>query len=125
MVESLSFGYGPRISPNQYGIPNWQISGEGHTPQLLSDKVILTPPYPGNRRGALWSDKNTTQSEWTADFGFRATGIDHAGGNIQVWYTKEKSEIGIASVYTVGKFDGMVILIDQSGGQVRFRIRRE
>ncbi|MCJ1362540.1 hypothetical protein MMC16_001644 [Acarospora aff. strigata] len=118
VLESLSFGHGSNISPNKFGIPGWHISGEGHTPQLLSDKVILTPPYPGSRRGAIWADNEVSHPEWTADFEFRAGGTERGGGNLQIWYTKEgQAHVGTSSIYTVGKFDGLVLVVDTYGGR--------
>lgn len=52
---------------------------------------------------------------------FRATGPERGGGNLHVWYTKDgQSDIGTSSVYTVKKFDGLVLVIDMYGGRVRF-----
>ncbi|KAI7029907.1 hypothetical protein KC352_g47624, partial [Hortaea werneckii] len=51
LVDQLSFGHTSPLSPNGRALPNWHLSGENHQPQLLSDKVILTPPVPGNARG--------------------------------------------------------------------------
>ncbi|MCJ1248023.1 hypothetical protein MMC30_005238 [Trapelia coarctata] len=119
IIDGASFGHNQPISPNKVAIPGWHISGaDGYTPQILSDKVILTPPYPGNRRGALWTDGGVNKPEWSADFQFRATGPEHGGGNLQVWYTKEgRAEIGTSSIYTVNKFQGLVLVIDMYGGR--------
>ncbi|KAL9129019.1 MAG: hypothetical protein Q9217_002421 [Psora testacea] len=103
LVESSSFGQGGKISPNRYAIPNWHVSGDGQIPQLLTDKLILTPPYPGNAR---------------AELEFRASGPDRGSGNLQIWYTKDGREsVGTSSLYSVGKFDGIVLIIDQYGGK--------
>ena len=60
-----------------------------------------------------------SQREWVADFEFRVTGPEHGGGNLQLWYTKEgRPGIGTSSVYTVEKFEGLVLVIDMYGGQV-------
>ena len=119
LIEGSSFGYGDKLSPNTYELPGWHIFGEGHVPELLSDKVVLTPPYPGNLRGALWSRTVISQSDWTAELEFRASGPDRGSGNLQVWYAKDGEKgVGAASLYTVGKFDGMVLVIDQYGGKV-------
>ncbi|MCJ1286333.1 hypothetical protein MMC26_005678 [Xylographa opegraphella] len=84
----------------------------------MTDKIILTPPYPGNKRGSLWTDVKVSQREWIADFEFRVTGPEHGGGNLQLWYTKEgRPGIGTSSVYTVEKFEGLVLVIDMYGGQ--------
>ncbi|MCJ1383024.1 hypothetical protein MMC17_006137 [Xylographa soralifera] len=84
----------------------------------MTDKIILTPPYPGNKRGSLWTDVKVSQREWVADFEFRVTGPEHGGGNLQLWYTKEgRPGIGTSSVYTVEKFEGLVLVIDMYGGQ--------
>ncbi|KAL8775393.1 MAG: hypothetical protein Q9209_000401 [Squamulea sp. 1 TL-2023] len=119
IIESSSFGQGDRISPNRFGIPHWHISGDGQTsPQLLSDKIVLTPPYPGNRRGAVWAETSVTHSEWTADLEFRATGGDRGGGNLQIWYTKEgRPQAETPSIYTVGAFDGLALVVDMYGGK--------
>ncbi|KAL8927439.1 MAG: hypothetical protein Q9208_002244 [Pyrenodesmia sp. 3 TL-2023] len=119
IVESSSFGQGDRISPNKFGIPHWHISGDGQSiPQLLTDKVVLTPPYPGNRRGAIWAETSLAQSEWTVDFEFRATGPDRGGGNLQLWYLKEgRPQVETPSIYTIGAFDGLALVIDMYGGK--------
>ncbi|KZF21495.1 putative lectin family integral membrane protein [Xylona heveae TC161] len=118
LVEGLSFGYGPSISRDQRTIEGWQISGDGDPPQILSDRIVLTPPYPGNRRGALWAVNKEPHTEWTVDFEFRATGPDRGNGNLQLWYTQEGlSEIGTSSIYTVGKFDGLALVLDPYGGK--------
>ena len=100
LIESSSFGYGDRVSPNGYEIPGWHVSGEGHVPELLSDKVILTPSYPGNVRGALWADAKVSESDWVADLEFRASGPDRGSGNLQIWYAKDgHAAIGTSSLY--------------------------
>ncbi len=117
LIESLSFGHQDKLSGNGRTIPGWQISGEGHTPPLLSDRVILTPPAPGRLRGALWTEASINYPEWQLDFEFRASGPERGGGNLQVWFTKEHlPDSGLASVYTVGPFDGLVLVLDQYGG---------
>ncbi|KAG8531573.1 uncharacterized protein KY384_003203 [Bacidia gigantensis] len=125
ILESSSFGQTDRISPNGVDIPGWHISGEGQVPQLLSDKIVLTPPYPGNIRGAAWSGARVEQSDWMAELDFRASGPARGSGNLQVWFTKDgRAGIDTASLYTVGNFDGMVISIDQYGGKVRSQLPR-
>jgi mannose-binding lectin 1 len=58
--------------------------------------------------------------EWTVDFEFRANGEERASGNLQLWYVKDgASTVGTASIYTVGKFDGLAIVIDTHSGVVR------
>ncbi|KAL8986057.1 MAG: hypothetical protein Q9205_000400 [Flavoplaca limonia] len=119
IIESSSFGHGDRISSNRFGIPHWHISADGPTPpQLLSDKIVLTPPYPGNRRGAVWAETSVPQSEWTADLEFRATGGDRGGGNLQIWYTKEgRPRAETPSIYTTAAFDGLALVVDMYGGR--------
>lgn len=63
---------------------------------------------------------------------FRATGPERAGGNLQMWYVKDgQNVVGTSSIYTVGRFDGLVLVVDQYAGSVRLfndsehRIRRE
>lgn len=121
IVPDASFGLEDRISPNGLGIPHWHVSGQGQVPQILSDKVILTPLYPGNTRGALWSETAVSQRTWLAELEFRASGPDGGSGNLQVWFTKGGREgVAASSVYTVERFDGFVLTIDQYGGRVRF-----
>ncbi|KAJ5952775.1 Concanavalin A-like lectin/glucanase subgroup [Penicillium vulpinum] len=118
IIESSSFGTGQTISPHRDSIPGWVIGGEGHEPSVLSDKLILTPPYPGNTRGSAWAQSPVSQSEWSAELQFRASGPERAGGILQLWYTKEgQSSIGTSSIYTVGRFDGFALVIDTHGGR--------
>ncbi|KAF3385551.1 Protein EMP47 [Penicillium rolfsii] len=118
VIESASFGYGKTISPNRDSIPGWNIGGEGHEPSLLSDKLILTPPYPGNTRGSAWGQSPVIQQEWTAEFQFRASGPERAGGILQLWYTKDgQARVGTSSIYTVGQFDGFALVVDTHGGR--------
>lgn len=118
LVESSSFGQNDQISSKNDAVSGWHTLGEGQTPQLLSDKIILTPPYPGNQRGALWAEAMVSQSEWVAELEFRATGPERGGGNLQLWYAKDgRMNIGTSSIYTVGNFDGMVLVIDPYGGK--------
>ncbi|KAL8681565.1 MAG: hypothetical protein Q9186_002305 [Xanthomendoza sp. 1 TL-2023] len=86
--------------------------------QQLSDKIVLTPPYPGNRRGAVWAETSVAQSEWSAEFEFRATGPERGGGNLQIWYTKEgRPQAETPSIYTTGAFEGLALVIDMYGGK--------
>lgn len=58
------------------------------------------------------------------DFQFRASGPERGGGNLQIWYTKDgRSNIDLASIYTVGKFDGLSLVVDTYGGRVIFSRR--
>jgi mannose-binding lectin 1 len=118
VIESASFGYGKTISPSRDSIPGWNIGGDGHEPTLLSDKLILTPPYPGNTRGFAWAQSPVSQQEWSAEFQFRASGPERAGGILQLWYTKDgQARVGTSSIYTVGQFDGFALVIDTHGGR--------
>ncbi|PLN81225.1 putative lectin family integral membrane protein [Aspergillus taichungensis] len=118
VIESSSFGYGQTLSPDRNSIPGWQLGGEGHAPQILSDKFVLTPPYPGNTRGFAWAQTPITQPEWTAEFQFRASGQERGGGNLQLWYAKDgQQKIGSSSIYTVGPFDGFALVVDTHGGR--------
>ncbi|KAG9205067.1 hypothetical protein G6514_009526 [Epicoccum nigrum] len=128
VIENLSFGHkgdGAFISPDLRHIPNFEIQGvEDYHPQLLSDRVILTPPYPGSKRGALWANSPMHHSgDWTAELDFRATGMERGGGNLQLWYIKEShAHDKPNSLYTTPKFDGLVLVVDQyegHGGSVR------
>lgn len=118
VIDALSFGQKTPISPNGRAIPGWHLSGENHIPQLLSDRIILTPPSPASARGALWADKSVVQPEWSAEVEFRASGQERGTGNLQVWFVKDgRDAIGQSSVYTIGKFDGFALVIDQYSGR--------
>lgn len=97
-------------------IPNFDISGTTQ-PQLLSNKIILTPVAPGNQRSAIWADKKLEHTEWIADLDFRATGPERGGGNLNIWLTSRGPvDVSSHSVYTVGRFDGLVLVVDTYGG---------
>ena len=122
IVDNLSFGHKDTLSPNGRALPGWSVTSSNHHVQILSDRVILTPPVPGNARGALWSDKPINTETWSAELQFRASGQDSGSGNLQFWFAKDKNQINIDSVYTVGQFDGFALVIDQyagSGGKIR------
>ena len=117
-IDSLSFGHNGPISPNGRAIPNWHLSGEGHTPQILSDRIVLTPPAPGGTRGALWTESSITQQYWTAELAFRASGQERGSGNLQMWFAKDgRAAVGANSVYTVNRFEGLALVVDQHGGR--------
>lgn len=110
----------PRISPNLRAIPNWHLLGT-QPPEILSTKLVLTPPAPGQQRGAVWAEKPLLYNLWTADIDFRATGPERAGGNLQIWYTAQGQEqVGTSSIYTVGRFDGLALVVDQYAGSVGY-----
>jgi len=121
VIDNLSFGHkeGQSISPNLRGIPHFNAKGDGWDIEILSDRVMLTPPYPGNKRGALWSEDPLHHSgDWTAELHFRASGMERGGGNLQLWYTKESQKNDQpASLYTAPKFDGLVLVVDQYAGR--------
>lgn len=116
IVDSLSFGHTDPISPNGRTIPTWTIltTPDAYDPAILSDRVILTPPAPGNKRGGLTTQHTLTYPEWTLDVEFRASGPERGSGNMQVWITKEQPPA--ASVYTAEAFEGLLVEIDQYGG---------
>ncbi|TVY32969.1 Protein ERGIC-53-like [Lachnellula subtilissima] len=119
----LSFGQEEKISPNLRAVPNFHIIGNPKPPEILSNKLVLTPPVPGNQRGAIWAEKPLMHSSWSVDVDFRATGPERGGGNFMVYLAKNgREDIGTASIYTVGRFDGLALVVDQyagSGGSIR------
>lgn len=127
IIDNLSFGHkdGVYISPDLRAIPHFDVLGiDDYKPQILSDRVILTPPYPGSKRGALWAmDPMKHVGDWTVELDFRATGMERGGGNLQLWYTKQsQAHDKPNSLYTAPKFDGLVLVVDQyegHGGSVR------
>lgn len=118
LVTDLSFGYGVRIS--QEGtptIPNFSLQGNPNPPELLSNKLILTPPAPGNQRGAVWSDNTLKNPNWILDVEFRANGPERGGGNLNIWVVRDGvHDVGSASIYTAGRFEGLALVIDGHGG---------
>ncbi|CBX95924.1 hypothetical protein LEMA_P030760.1 [Plenodomus lingam JN3] len=127
IIENLSFGHkdGAYISSDLMTVPNFVIQGSGdYVPQVLSDRILLTPPYPGNMRGSIWAQQPLHHSgDWTAEIDFRATGMERGAGNLQIWYVKDsQAHETPTSLYTAHKFDGLVLVIDQyegHGGSVR------
>ncbi|OAA38391.1 Legume-like lectin [Metarhizium rileyi] len=117
LVNELSFGQSGRLNAENGKIPHFTIAGQPQQPEILSNKIILTPMDPGNQRSSIWSDSPLTRSTWVADVDFRASGPDRAGGNLNIWFARRgKEEVGTNSVYTAGKFDGLVLVIDSHGG---------
>jgi mannose-binding lectin 1 len=124
LINELSFGYGSRIAPEgTYKVPNFALQGRPNIPEVLSNKLILTPPAPGNQRGAIWADKNVDHKSWIADVEFRVNGPERGAGNMNIWLVKDGAHtVGSESLYTVGKFEGLLLVVDQyggSGGMVR------
>ena len=117
--EDLSFGaHGSVWTDDHRSVTGFNLGGEaGHVPELLSDRIIMTPPWPGSKRASMWADHPEPNEEWIVQLTFRATGPDHASGNMNIWYVHNKEEVGTASIYTVGKFDGLAVIIDQYGGK--------
>jgi lectin, mannose-binding 1 len=122
-LENFSFGHkGGSISPSSFTIPGFSLLGVEYMPQLLSDKVVMTPPFGGNKRGALWTENKNTLSDWKANFRFRVAVTDQGSGSLQLWYAADgKDKVGTASVSSVSRFDGLAILIDTVNGKQKIR----
>jgi mannose-binding lectin 1 len=119
LISELSFGHAGRISPpeSRGQIPNFAVQGNPNTPEVLSNRIILTPLAPGNQRGAVWGQQPLLRTQWIADVDFRANGPDRGRGNLNIWLVRNgPATIGAGSIYTVGKFDGLALVIDTSGG---------
>ncbi|KAI1261209.1 concanavalin A-like lectin/glucanase [Xylariaceae sp. FL1019] len=118
LVSELSFGHTGRINDRgQATVPSFSIQGTPDVPEVLSNKVILTPPHPGNTRGAAWGDNTNQYRTWAADVDFRVSGPERGSGNLNIWLARRgNDEIGQSSIYTVGKFDGLALVIDNHGG---------
>lgn len=117
IIEDLTFGaHGAIWSKDHRHITGWKISGKDYTPELHSDRVILTPPWPANKRGSIWAEHAETNKEWEVEFEFRATGPETGSGNLQFWYVRSPShDVGYSSIYTVGKWEGVAIVATQYG----------
>ncbi|KAI7775260.1 hypothetical protein LA080_007104 [Diaporthe eres] len=123
MRSALAFlaGLSPvaaQISPNNdNSIPGFSLQGNPTWPEILSNKIILTPPAPGNHRASVWADKPLQHTQWVADVDFRANGPERAGGNLNIWLVRDGlQDVGLSSIYTVGKFEGLALVIDTYGG---------
>jgi mannose-binding lectin 1 len=117
--EDISFGrHGSIWTSDHNQVVGYQTTGEnGYHPAVLSDRVVLTNMHAGNVRAAMWSEFTQRDEEWAGSLNFRVTGPEHGTGNLQFWYVKDKYAVETASIYSVGKFDGLAIVIDQTGGQ--------
>ncbi|KAI1739848.1 legume-like lectin family protein [Xylaria scruposa] len=118
LVSEISFGYTGRINDRgEANVPGFTIQGNPNVPEILSNKLILTPPHPGNTRGAVWADEPNQYREWVADVDFRANGGERSSGNLNIWLARRGSQdIGTSSIYTVGRFDGLALVVDQHNG---------
>lgn len=86
-------------------------------PEVLSNRIILTPVQPGNQRGAIWSQQTLVRTQWIADVDFRASGPERGGGNLNIWLVRGgPGDVGSSSIYTVGRFDGLALVVDTQGG---------
>lgn len=93
------------------------MQGNPNQPELLSNKLILTPPAPGNQRAAVWSENTLSHSNWIIDVEFRVNGPERGGGNLNIWVVRDGSHnVGSASIYTAGRFDGLALVVDGHGG---------
>ncbi|KAM0334417.1 hypothetical protein ACHAQA_001443 [Verticillium albo-atrum] len=116
LINELSLGYTGTMSADGV-IPNFALAGSPQTPEVLSNKIILTPIAPGNQRASVWASNKLMHTSWIADVDFRATGEDRGGGNLNIWLTSGGSnDVGLNSAYTVGRFDGLVLVVDTYGG---------
>ncbi|KAG5928682.1 hypothetical protein E4U53_002603 [Claviceps sorghi] len=117
LINEQSFGHSGHLTVTDGRIPHFTLSGNPQQPELLSNKIVFTPLAPGNQRSAIWADSPLTRSTWVADVDFRASGADRAGGNLNIWFARRgKEEVGLNSVYTARKFDGLVLVVDPHGG---------
>ena len=86
---------------------------------MVTKPVSHSPPFFLVTYEILNKGNRVSQSEWSAELQFRATGQERGGGNLQLWYTNDgQSKIGTSSIYTVGPFDGFALVIDSNAGTV-------
>lgn len=119
LISELSFGHAGRISPPEArdSIPNFALQGNPQKPEVLSNRIILTPLAPGNQRGAIWSQQTLTRPQWIADIDFRVNGPERGGGIFNIWLVRDgTSVVGSSSIYSVGKFEGLALVVDLHGG---------
>lgn len=116
LINELSFGYDGNMGREGF-VPNFHLHGTPQEPEILSNKIVLTPPYPGNQRSSVWADHKLMHSTWIADLDFRAAGPERGSGNLNLWLVNGGSrDIGTHSVYSVPRFDGLALTIDSQGG---------
>ncbi|KAH0612571.1 uncharacterized protein H6S33_008951 [Morchella sextelata] len=103
------------FSQDRHTIRGYQIFGD---PQILSDRLVLTPPSPGNQRVGLYTNKPNPYNEWSVDIDFRTSGGERPGGSFHFWYTAggASGKGGLESVYTSKPFDGLALVVDSYGG---------
>lgn len=108
-----------RLNPDlTQTIPGFTVQGRPTPPEILSTKVVLTPPVIGGQRGAVWSTRVNDLQSWIADVEFRCSGPERGSGKLGIWVARDGAhKVGDESVYTVGKFEGLAVLIDHQGGQ--------
>ncbi|KAK6543838.1 hypothetical protein TWF694_000566 [Orbilia ellipsospora] len=117
---TFSFGHQHPISlDGGKSIKNFEILG---SPQILSDRVLLTPPQPGNQRSAIWSTVSNHNEDWELHVPFRVSGGERSGGSLQIWYTHRGAPTtGTSTIYSAKPFEGLAIVIDSSSGSGNIR----
>ncbi|KAK6341258.1 hypothetical protein TWF696_008342 [Orbilia brochopaga] len=116
---AFSFGQEHPISPDGTSVPHFEVHGH---PQILSDRIILTPPQPGNQRAAIWSDHSNRNENFEVHIPFRASGPERAGGSLHFWYTyRGGSQTGTSTIYTAKPFEGLAIVVDSHSGKGTIR----
>ncbi|KAI5779285.1 concanavalin A-like lectin/glucanase domain-containing protein [Geopyxis carbonaria] len=112
-----SIGLRKPISDDRRTIPGFQTYG---SPQFLSDRIILTPPAPGNQRVGVWSKLTLPYDEFSVDTEFRVSGGERAGGSFHIWYTARGGQggsgTGTDTVYTSKPWDGLALVVDSYEG---------
>ncbi|OAA69747.1 Legume-like lectin [Cordyceps fumosorosea ARSEF 2679] len=119
LINELSFGIDSKLSRDESPgtIPHFFVNGQPNRPDVLSNKVILTPMGLGNQRASIWGERTLQRDDWVADIDFRANGPERASGNLNIWLAKDgRHVVQENSVYTVGRFEGLVLVLDQYGG---------
>ncbi|EGX96931.1 lectin family integral membrane protein, putative [Cordyceps militaris CM01] len=119
LINELSFGIDSKLSHDESPgtIPHYHVNGQPNRPDVLSNKVILTPMGLGNQRASIWGERTLQRDDWVADIDVRANGPERASGNLNIWLAKDgRAAVQENSVYTVGRFEGLVLVIDQYGG---------
>ncbi|PHH61130.1 hypothetical protein CDD81_747 [Ophiocordyceps australis] len=129
VMNEISFGHAGRLSPVESPgkIPHFSIYGHPQLPEVLSNKIILTPIAPGNQHSAIWADVPLERTSWTTDVEFRTNGPERTGheggGSLALWLVRDGAPaVATNSIYTVGRFEGLALVIDAhgpSGGMIR------
>ncbi|TGZ78571.1 concanavalin A-like lectin/glucanase [Ascodesmis nigricans] len=113
--NDLSIGASYPLSPDRHTIPHFTLHAPKGNPQLLSDRIILTPPAPGYQRAGVWSQSPVPFTDFSVDLSFRVHGQERPGGALTLWYTSKQADA--ETVYESRGWDGLAVVVDTVEGK--------